>query len=199
MAATGAVSEHPRGNRRDALLNAAARSFAQRGYDGASVRNIAAGVGVQPSSLYYFFRATDHLLEAVYERGVSEIMAAVEIASASARGSWTCLERAAVAYLESLLDGMDRCAVVARIVPRGESDLDKRLIRHRREYERLFAAMIDDLPLAPRTDERVLRLTILGALNCGLNWYRPGGDTPAMIAGKIVGMFRRQLDVRGVG
>ena len=136
MAATGAVSQHSQGNRLDELLDTAARSFAQRGYDGTSVRNIAADVGVQPSSLYYFFRAKDHLFEAVYERGVSEIMAAVEIASACARTPWTCLERAEAAHLESLLDGTDCCAVVARVVPRGESDLDERLIRHRREFER---------------------------------------------------------------
>jgi AcrR family transcriptional regulator len=194
MAAIGTVSTRARGDRRNQLLDAAARSFARRGYDGTSVRAIAAEVGVQASSLYYFFRAKDHLFEAVYERGVAEIMAAVESAAVTARTPWTCLERAAVAHLEALLDGGDCCAVVARVEPRSESDLGKRLIRHRRDYEKRFAAIIDDLPLAPRTDRRVLRLTLLSALNGVLNWYRPGGDSPRAIAGKIVAMFRRQLD-----
>jgi hypothetical protein len=73
------------------------------------------------------------------------------------------------------------------------------LIRHRRDYEKLFVAMVDDLPLAPRTDRRVFRLTMLCALNGVLNWYRPGGDSPRDIAMKIVRMFRQQLDVSGAG
>lgn len=194
MAAIGTISAGARGDRRDQLLDAAAKSFARRGYDGTSVRTIAAEVGVQASSLYHFFRAKDDLFEAVYARGVAEIMSAVEAASVSARTPWTRLERAAAAHLDSLLDGTDCCAVVARVEPRAEDDLGKRLIRHRRDYERLFAAIIDDLPLAPRTDRRVLRLTLLSALNGVLNWYRPGGDSPHAIAGKIVSMFRRQLD-----
>lgn len=195
MATSGAVAERPQANRRRELLDSAARAFSKRGYDGTSIRDIAADVGVQPSSLYYFFRAKDDLFEAVYEQGVLDIMASVEAAVVGARTPWSCLERAAVAHLQSLLSSADYSAVVASIIPRSDSGLDKRLIRHRDQYEMLFIDLIEALPLPPKTDRRVLRLAILSVLNSVPNWYRPNGDTPKAIAKKIIGMFRRQLDI----
>ena len=194
MTALGAAVEPRAENRRGELLDAAAAAFARRGYDGTSVRDVAAEVGVQPSSIYYFFRAKDDLFEAVYERGVDEIMAAVEAATRTARRPWSRLERAAIAHLEALLGGTDYCVVVASIVPRGASDLDRRLIRQRDRYERLFVRLVEALALAPRSDRRLLRLTLLSALNGVLAWYRPGADSPRSIARKIVRLFRRGLD-----
>lgn len=194
MAAVGVAAKRRQENRRGELLDAAAAAFARHGYDGTSIRDIAAEVGVQPSSIYYFFRAKDDLFEAVYEQGVDEIMAAVETATRTARLPWSRLERAAVAHLEALLGGTDYCVVVASIVPRGASDLDRRLILQRDRYERLFVALIEALPLPPRCDRRLLRLALLSALNGVLDWYRPGGDSPRSIARKIVRLFRRQLD-----
>ena len=60
-----AIGARPRENRRGAVLDSAARSFALHGYAGTSIRDIAADAGVQPSSLYYFFKSKDELLEKV--------------------------------------------------------------------------------------------------------------------------------------
>ncbi len=98
------------------------------------------------------------------------------------------------AAISALLGGTDYCVVVASIVPRGASDLDRRLIRQRDRYERLFVSLVEALALAPRTDRRLLRLALLSALNGVLNWYRPGADSPRSIARKIVRLFRRGLD-----
>jgi AcrR family transcriptional regulator len=194
MAAGGEVAKKPQENRRGAMLDSAARSFARKGYDGTSIRDIAADVGVQPSSLYYFFRSKDDLYEAVYERGVEQILSAVEQAIGTNGKPWRRFELAAVAHLEALLINGDYNALVANIVPRGDTALDKRLIQHRDRYETLFIELIDDLPLPLRTDRKVLRLTILSALNGVASWYRPGDVSPENIALKIVGMFRLQLD-----
>ncbi len=176
------------------MLDAAARSFARQGYHGTSIRDIAAEVGVQPSSLYYFFRSKDDLFEAVYQKGMEEMQSSVEAAIATADDPWTRLERAAMAHLQSLLTSADYNTLVANIVPRGDSDLNRRLIRHRDSYEKVFIRLIKELPLPPRTDRRMFRLAVLGALNFVVSWYRPGGATPKAIARKIIRMFRRQMD-----
>jgi AcrR family transcriptional regulator len=194
MAVRDVIAEKPPENRRGAMLDSAARSFARKGYDGTSIRDIAADVGVQPSSLYYFFRSKDDLYEAVYERGMEQILAAVEHAVRATAKPWSRIERAAVAHLESLLINGDYNALVANIVPRGESDLDKRLIKHRDRYETLFIDLVGDLPLPTTIDRKIFRLTLLGALNSVASWYRPGGATPKKIAKKIVDMFRLQLE-----
>jgi TetR/AcrR family transcriptional regulator, cholesterol catabolism regulator len=181
-------------NRRGEMLDVAARMFSRHGYDGTSIRDIASEVGVQPSSLYYFFKSKEDLFTAAYEKGIAVIISTVEKATAKARSPWEKLENAAVGHLEALLSSDDYNTLVANIVPRGESEFDRQLIEHRDVYEKLFVALIKDLPLPPRTDRRLVRLTVLGALNGVVNWYRPGGASPRSIAKKTVRLFRIQLD-----
>ena len=61
---------------RDAILDAAERRFAERGFDGVSVREIAADVGLKnQASLYYHFASKQEIYEAVLRRGVDAIIA----------------------------------------------------------------------------------------------------------------------------
>src|SRR5262245_22737163 len=61
----------PRGRRpgpsrtRDALVEAARRSFAKTGYDGTSLRTIAAEAGVDPALVVHFFGSKEHLFREV--------------------------------------------------------------------------------------------------------------------------------------
>jgi TetR/AcrR family transcriptional regulator, cholesterol catabolism regulator len=185
-------------NRRGEMLDVAARIFSKHGFDGTSIRDIANEVGVQPSSLYYFFKSKEDLFEAVYEKGVDEIIFVVEKAitksTAKSGNPWTKLEAASVGHLEALLSSDDYNTLVANIVPKGSKDFDKRLVRHRDVYEKIFVELVKDLPLPPRTNRTLLRLTILGALNGVVNWYRPGATSPAAIAKKIIQMFRLPMD-----
>jgi TetR/AcrR family transcriptional regulator, cholesterol catabolism regulator len=192
-----AIGARPRENRRGAVLDSAARSFALHGYAGTSIRDIAADAGVQPSSLYYFFKSKDELYEAVYERGVEKFLDAVARSMSKSDQPWDRLERAAVAHLEALLEDGDYNTLVANIVPRGDSELDQRLVRHRDRYEAVFFNLIKDLPLPPRTDRKLFRLTFLSALNGVAGWYRDGSMSPGKIATKTVDLFRKQLEPDG--
>ncbi len=60
---------------RQAILDAAERRFAERGFSGVSVREIAAEVGLKnQASLYHYFRNKRALYEAVLARGVEELV-----------------------------------------------------------------------------------------------------------------------------
>src|SRR5215468_3515268 len=63
---------------RDVILDAAERRFADRGFAGVSVREIAAEAGLKnQASLYHHFRDKHALYEAVLARGVDDLLAAV--------------------------------------------------------------------------------------------------------------------------
>lgn len=47
---------------RDSILGEAARLFRERGYQGTTVRDIAAAVGIQPGSLFHHFASKEQLL-----------------------------------------------------------------------------------------------------------------------------------------
>src|SRR5256885_11505612 len=46
---------------REAILASARQAFAERGYDGASIRQIATGAGVDPALVHHYFGAKDQL------------------------------------------------------------------------------------------------------------------------------------------
>jgi AcrR family transcriptional regulator len=72
---------------RDRLLSAAARVFAERGFEGASVDEIAAEAGLSKGSLYWNFKSKDELFGALLEdhidRRIRSILALLESAPAS--------------------------------------------------------------------------------------------------------------------
>jgi TetR/AcrR family transcriptional regulator len=59
---------------RDRILDAAEALFAERGFAGTSVRDLAARVGVTPGSLYNHFPGKEALYEAVLARGVRPLI-----------------------------------------------------------------------------------------------------------------------------
>lgn len=183
-------------SRRRELLEAAARLFSTRGYEGTSIRDIAAIVGMLPGSIYYHFKSKEELLVAVHEQGVLQVMQAVQSAVEKAgKDPWDRLTAAAEAHLESLLAENAFSPVVTPQFTRAfEDPLRSTLIAQRDEYEAYFVTLVKQLPLPPGTGRRLFRLALLGSLNWTLTWYRPGGKRPATIARQMVNMFRAGLD-----
>lgn len=52
---------------REAILRAARRAFHERGYDGATIRGIAADAGVDPALVYHFYGSKERLFAAAME------------------------------------------------------------------------------------------------------------------------------------
>jgi AcrR family transcriptional regulator len=182
-------------NRLPQVLDAAARLFREKGFGYASMRDIAASAGMLPGSLYYHFASKEELLVAVYAEGVRRIKEAIAPALAAAHDDpWTRLENVCAAHLAALLEDSDYGQVVIRVRPDDAPDVASRLVTLRDEYERAFSQAIASLPLPPRTDRRALKLMLLGALNWSQTWYRPGKDSPQVLARRFVRLLKEPLE-----
>lgn len=182
-------------NRLPAVLDAAARLFARRGYAPTSMRDIAQAASMLPGSLYYHFAAKEDLLAAVYEAGVRELVAAVRAAVARETEPWARLEAACVAHLETVLKRSDTAQVLIRVLPEQVPAAAAHLKRLRAEYEAVFRELVRALPLAEGADRRTLRLMLLGALNWTRFWYREdAANSPRTIARGMVKLLREQQD-----
>jgi len=62
----------PRGAGRDAITDAARAFFAERGYHGTSVRDLARHAGLSLSALYYWHPSKQHLLAALVEESTQD-------------------------------------------------------------------------------------------------------------------------------
>lgn len=74
MAQAIPMSDAPAADSREALLNAALREFAARGYKGATIKHIAAGAGISPALLYHYYRDKKDLFRAVIARLADQLL-----------------------------------------------------------------------------------------------------------------------------
>jgi TetR/AcrR family transcriptional regulator len=70
------------GNRKDAILDEATRLFAERGYEGTSMADLAERVGLRKASLFHHFASKEQLRRAVLERLVQRVTSALTHAGA---------------------------------------------------------------------------------------------------------------------
>jgi len=180
---------------RERIISVAETLFNKRGFDGASMRDIAAAASMQPASMYYHFSSKEELLWAVWEKGGVELLNRVNDAIAPVTDPWQRMETACIAHTTGLLDWR-RANQALFIMPPWHypEGIKARVIALRDEYEKIFIGLIDDLPLRKGIDRRYLRLTVIGALSWSLFWFKKERDAPATIAKQILSMLRAGIE-----
>lgn len=197
-AQTAQAPETPRGpgrdSRREAVVEAAAKLFAARGFDGVSMRDIARGAGMLSGSLYYHFASKEALYAEVHATAVAHVTAHLDAALAACAGAdpWTRLEAALRAHLEALHEGPDGVALMSPEFPAERADLARELAAQRDAYEARFGALIEACKPRAGVDRRLLRLLLLGGLNWTPVWWRPGrGAELGEVAAALTDLVRR--------
>jgi TetR/AcrR family transcriptional regulator, cholesterol catabolism regulator len=186
----GATKQAPRaGNRQQDLLDAAALLFAQRGYEGMSMRELATKVGMLHGSIYYHFPSKDDLFLTVYEEANRRSKENFAKVLEGITDPWERLEAACIGHVEAILQENHYALVVRQLVMPQNEELRRRIIELRDKHEDLFRKLIDDLPLPGGVNRKYLRLALLGALSHTQVWYKAGGDTPKTIARRFLRLF----------
>ena len=107
--------------RRDQILDEATRLFAERGYDGTSMSDLATSVGLRKASLFHHFASKEQLKSAVLDRLVREVGGAImSAASADAK-----FDERLDALTDAIVDTMVSRPFAARLVVREAMDWSK--------------------------------------------------------------------------
>ncbi len=169
-----AVSEDS--NRRQDLLQAAARLFKEKGYEGASIRAISSAVGMRCGSPFYHFENKQAILYAVMEEGLRQGLERTEAAIDASLSAREQFERLVRVHLGILLEeGNDFIPVM--LYNWGALDKEHRLklIETKDRYDRIWADMVARLQAEGELgdDPKIARLLLLGAMNFITTWYKP--------------------------
>jgi TetR/AcrR family transcriptional regulator len=109
--------------RRDEILLAAEHRFAERGYDGTSLNEIADSVGITRQSVLHHFESKDALYREVFERALNEWYERVEAAAAADTTGWDRADGILVAGFEFFRHNTDFVRILRREFIEGESHL----------------------------------------------------------------------------
>lgn len=149
------------------LTDAAQKEFAARGYDGASVRDIAKSAGVNSALVSYHFGGKEGLFEEVIDGTMSELGAKLAEAFSSTPDVVEATRRAVNVYLEhlrasdefprlvarSILDGDDRILLLVRSYLRPMIEIVRARVGDdaipEQEITTLFAASLLPMLYAP--------------------------------------------------
>ena len=166
--------------RADAIIDAAARVFAERGYHGTSTQAIADVLGLRQASLYYYFPSKEAALELVCERGVDGFVETAESIVAGPGTPRDKLIRLIAAHLAPNASKRDYVKVFIN-ERRYLADASRRRIgRKSRRIERCFEEVIRaglaDGSLRAGADVRLCMLAVLGMVNSVINWREEDQD-----------------------
>ncbi len=100
-----------RRNTRELVLDAALASFGTAGYDGTSLDDLAAGLGIRKQTILYHFVSKRRLLDAVVDRCAGDLAAALEQVLATSR-----TEAPARASASASSSDWDRVEAMVRVV-----------------------------------------------------------------------------------
>ncbi len=166
--------------RRAELSRHAARLFAEKGYHGTSVGDLAQALGVQKGSLYAHIGGKQELLyEAMREgadafhRGLDEIP---EELAATER-----IRLALRAHLATVGDQLDVATIFVQEWRNLEGQHREEILAERRRYEDRIRALFREGrelgELRSDLDESVAALLFLSAANWAYTWLRPGANS----------------------
>jgi len=117
---TGAASRAVITDKREAILRAAIKVFAGKGYFNSKVADIAASAGIADGTVYLYFKSKDEILHSIFDRAMEEFIAEGKRELESVTDAGERLSRIARLHLEKL--GADRdLAVVFQVELRGST------------------------------------------------------------------------------
>lgn len=134
----------PAGDKRAAILEAATAVFAERGFFGAQVADIARGAGIAAGTVYLYFRSKDEILTSIFDRTMKEVIAEGRAALADVTDPHERLRRIARLHLTRM--GRDRnLAIVFQVELRQTTKFMERFsATGLRDYLLLIQETIED-------------------------------------------------------
>jgi AcrR family transcriptional regulator len=166
--------------RRDELTREAARLFAQKGYHGTSIGEIADALGVQKGSLYAHIESKQDLLYETMAAGARAFHAGLD-AIPEELPATEKIRLALRSHLRVVADQLDVATVFVQEWRYLEGERREEVLGERRRYEERVRALFREGrergELRSDLDDATAALLALSASNWAYTWLRPGADT----------------------
>ncbi|MFP5070213.1 TetR/AcrR family transcriptional regulator [Pseudonocardia nantongensis] len=188
----------PREERWAELIEVATQVFYDKGYDGASLQDIADRLGMLKGSLYYYIQSKEDLLfdviSSVHKDGLAVVRGRAEVDGSPLHR----LRSVIVGHVEHTCRNLVPTAVFLHELAALPLERREEVLGSEHAYQGVFRDLIEQAQKAGDVrsdlDPRLATLSVLGSTNWVYRWFRPGGAfTPEQIGAELA-----ELTIRGI-
>jgi AcrR family transcriptional regulator len=180
--------------RREAIVDRAARLFARRGFDGSSVADLAAACDTSKSLIYHYYPSKEDILYAVMSSHIDQLVADVGAVLARGGGAAEQLDALIHTFMGHYVGAADRQKVLLNeldsLPPEQRATVVAKQRRVVDAVQALLVALDPELGLDPAR-ARAKTMLLFGMINWTHTWYDPDGPIPpAQIADMALAMVQ---------
>jgi AcrR family transcriptional regulator len=177
------------GHSLDTLLDVAVAVFNERGFEAASMEDVAVRLGVTKSAIYHHVPSKVELLRLALDRALDALFAVTQEPAARTGPAIDRLEHVVRGSVRVLAAELPFVTLLLRV--RGNSDVELRALERRREFDRVVTGLVRaagrEGDVRTDVDAAVISRLLFGTVNSLTEWYRPdGGLTPDDLADALV-------------
>ena len=159
----------------DSLLRVAVAAFNERGYDGTSMEDLAARLGISKSAIYHHVPGKTELLRLAVDRALDSLFAVLAEPAATQGQAIDRLEHVVRGSVRVLVDELPFVTLLLRV--RGNTEVERRALQRRREFDShvtdLVRAAAAEGGIRPDVDPALTARLLFGTVNSLIEWYRP--------------------------
>ena len=176
------------------VLDHAARIFCEKGYEGASMRDLSRASGMSLAGLYHYFASKEELLYLIQKHAFQTI---IENARERLAQSTDPEERIRIFlenHLEYFLANKEAMKVLTHEDETLKNGLGKEIRAIKREYYQICFDLLEDLRRSQGLEfsGRLAVLSLFGMMNWIYTWHNPRVDLDAgELAGEMSNLFLR--------
>jgi TetR/AcrR family transcriptional regulator, cholesterol catabolism regulator len=195
------ISNEEYSKRRQDILRSAAEVMREKGLQATTLKDIAAAVGGDRASIYYYFRNKEDIFREMIRLGMSDVINQLQVQSrvetAPSQRLRAAIEVVLTAYETHypylyLYFQEDHSS---RVI---DPTLNAEILDLGRKYETLFRQIVDDGVRAGEFTDKipttVVLYSVMGMINWTHRWFRPGGGMSAV----QLSSFMSDLLLRGL-
>lgn len=178
--------------RREQVLNAAADVIRAKGYQAASISDIAQRLGSDRASVYYYFASKQEIFLALVQQAVEANVADVEAAAAASGSATDRLIRVIEHLAESYERHYPYLHLYVQEDMRRMSDDGSAAEKHLKDCSRRYDAALLKITIEgvesgefrSEVDPQMLKFAVVGAVNWVHRWFTPDGPKSATEVGR---------------
>jgi len=164
---------------REGLLELVVGVFNDRGYEAASMEDLAKASGLTKSTFYHHVSGKEELLGMAVNRALDALSTALDETADGGGRKAAQLERAIRRTTEVLLAELPYVTLLLRV--RGNTDVERAALTRRRAIDARLAALVEAAAAAGEIradiDPRLVSRLLFGMVNSITEWYRPDRRT----------------------